>query len=36
MNTAPLVPLLAAALAARTALFDPRHEAAFHLFNGFL
>ena len=36
MNTAPLVPLLAAALAARTALFDPRHEAAFRLFNGFL
>ena len=28
-------PALAAALAARTALFDPRHETAFRLFNGF-
>lgn len=30
-----LQPALAAALAARTALFDQRHETAFRLFNGF-
>jgi 23S rRNA (cytosine1962-C5)-methyltransferase len=31
-----IVQLLASALAARTALFDTQHEAAFRLFNGFL
>lgn len=35
MTADTLVPLFAAALAARTALFDTRHEAAFRLFNGF-
>lgn len=34
MNESPLI-LLDRALAAREALFDPRHEAAFRLFNGF-
>jgi len=33
--TASLGTALAAALSARTALFDPRHETAFRLFNGF-
>jgi len=36
MTDPPLVPLLDKALAARAGLFDPDHEAAFRLFNGFL
>ncbi len=31
----PVIPLLEAALAPRLPLFDPRHESAFRLFNGF-
>ncbi len=34
-TTIGLEPALAAALAARSELFDPRHETAFRLFNGF-
>ncbi len=34
-SIASLQPALAAALAARAELFDPRHETAFRLFNGF-